>query len=52
MCAIATGLMGRIFGVLELYFLAAALGVSAIAGWLTVTLRRPRVTVRRRRTKR
>ena len=47
MCAVATGLMGRIFGVLELYFLAAALGVAAIAGWLTVTLRRPRVTVRR-----
>src|SRR4051794_4314297 len=47
MCAVATGLMGRVFGVLELYFLAAALGVAAIAGWLTVTLRRPRVTVRR-----
>ena len=46
LCAVATGLIGRIFGVFELYFLAAALGVAAIAGWLTVSLRRPRVTVR------
>ncbi len=46
-CAVATGLTGRVFGVLELYFIAAALAVAAVAAWLTVAVRRPRVTVRR-----
>lgn len=47
LCAAATGVMGRIFGVLELYFLSAALGIAGLAAWLTVAVRRPRVSVRR-----
>lgn len=47
LCAIATGVMGRVFGVIELYFLAAALVLAAVAGFLVVLLRRPRVAVRR-----
>ena len=47
LCAVATGVMGRVFGVIELYFLAAALALAAIAGFLSVLLRRPRVAVRR-----
>ena len=47
LCAVATGVMGRVFGVIELYFLAAALALAAIAGFLAVLLRRPRVAVRR-----
>ena len=39
--------MGRVFGVIELYFLSAALALAAIAGLLAVALRRPRVAVRR-----
>lgn len=46
-CAVATGVMGRVFGVLELYFIAAALALAAIAGFLAVLIRRPRVAVRR-----
>ena len=47
LCAVATGVMGRVFGVIELYFLAAALALAAVAGFLVVLLRRPRVAVRR-----
>jgi uncharacterized protein (DUF58 family) len=47
LCAVATGVMGRVFGVIELYFLAAALALAAIIGFLSVLLRRPRVAVRR-----
>jgi uncharacterized protein (DUF58 family) len=39
--------MGRVFGVLELYFLSAALIVAAGLALAAVTLRRPRVAVRR-----
>lgn len=47
LCAIATGMMGRVFGVIELYFMAAALAIAAIAGYLVLLIRRPRVAVRR-----
>jgi len=46
-CALATALLGRVFGVLELYILAAALITAFVAGYLAVMLRRPRVSVRR-----
>lgn len=39
--------MGRVFGVLELYLLSAALLAAAALALLSVTARRPRVTVRR-----
>lgn len=45
--AVVTGGMGRVFGVIELYFLAAAMAIAAIIGFLAVAFRRPRVTVRR-----
>ena len=47
LCAIATGVMGRVFGVIELYFLSAALAIASFAGYLAVLIRRPRVGVRR-----
>lgn len=47
LCAIGTGVLGRVFGVIELYYLCAALAIAAIGGFLSVLLRRPRVTVRR-----
>ena len=46
-CAVATVLLGRVFGVLELYVLAAALISAFVAGCLIVLLRRPRIAVRR-----
>jgi uncharacterized protein (DUF58 family) len=39
--------IGRLFGVLELYLMGAALGVAALLALLTVWLRRPRVDVHR-----
>lgn len=46
-CALATGVLGRAFGVLELYFLAAAFATAFLAAFAIVLLRRPRVVVRR-----
>jgi uncharacterized protein (DUF58 family) len=46
-CAAATGVLGRVFGVLELYILAAALVTALVAAYFVVLLRRPRVAVRR-----
>jgi len=46
-CAVATGAMGRVFGVIELYFLCGAMLVAALIAYLSVLLRRPRVAVRR-----
>lgn len=46
-CAVLTAVMGRIFGVLELYLLSAGMLLAAVLGYLSVLLRRPRVTVRR-----
>jgi len=46
-CAAATGVMGRLFGVIELYFLSAALAIAAAGAFLAVLFRRPRVGVRR-----
>lgn len=45
--AIACGAVGRIFGILELYIIAAALVAALIVGFISVGVRRPRVTVRR-----
>ena len=47
LCAIATAVLGRVFGVLELYVLAAGLLCAFAAAYLIVLLRRPRVAVRR-----
>lgn len=46
-CAAVTGVLGRMFGVIELYFITAAMIVALAAGVLTLLLRRPRVLVRR-----
>lgn len=46
-CAALTGVLGRMFGVIELYFITAAMIVAVVAGLLAVFVRRPRVTVRR-----
>jgi Protein of unknown function DUF58 len=46
-CAIATAVLGRVFGVLEMYVVAAALLTAIVAGFVVVLLRRPRVSVRR-----
>lgn len=46
-CAAVTGVLARMFGVLELYFITAAMLVALVAGVLSVLLRRPRVVVRR-----
>jgi uncharacterized protein (DUF58 family) len=46
-CAAATALLGRVFGVLELYIVAAALITAFVAAYLVVLVRRPRVAVRR-----
>lgn len=46
-CAIATGVVGRVFGVIELYFLSAAMFVSVLLAYASVLVRRPRVSVRR-----
>jgi len=45
--AVLAAVVGRAFGIVELYIIAAAMGVAAIAGWLTVALRRPQVRVHR-----
>jgi uncharacterized protein (DUF58 family) len=47
LCAIATGVLGRVFGVIELYFMAAALATALVAAYVIVLVRRPRVSVRR-----
>jgi uncharacterized protein (DUF58 family) len=46
-CAAATLVLGRLFGVLELFVLAAALLAAFAVGLAAVLLRRPRITVRR-----
>jgi len=46
-CAVLTGVMGRLFGVIELFFLSAAMLVATVVGYASVLLRRPRVVVRR-----
>src|SRR5262245_21441828 len=46
-CAGATALLGRVFGVLELYIVSAALLTALVASYAIVLLRRPRVAVRR-----
>lgn len=46
-CAALTGVMGRVFGVVELFFLSAAMIVAAVLALVSVLLRRPRVAVRR-----
>ena len=38
---------GRLFGVIELYLIGAAMGLAALTGWLVVYFRRPRVEVHR-----
>lgn len=45
--AVATALIGRAFGVIELYVIGAALGAAVLAAWLVVAVRRPDVSVRR-----
>jgi len=45
--AVLAAIVGRTFAIVELYVIAAAMGVAAIAGWLTVELRRPHVRVHR-----
>ena len=44
---VVAGLIGRAFGVIELYVIAAAMVVAVLAAWLVVALRRPHVDVRR-----
>ncbi|MEX2625917.1 MAG: DUF58 domain-containing protein [Ilumatobacteraceae bacterium] len=39
--------IGRVFAVVELYVIGAGIGAAVLAGWLTVGLRRPRITVER-----
>jgi uncharacterized protein (DUF58 family) len=46
-CAAATALLGRVFGVLELYIVSAALLTAFVTAYAIVLLRRPRVAVRR-----
>ncbi len=38
---------GRLFGVIELYLIGAAMALAALTGWLVVYFRRPRVEVHR-----
>lgn len=46
-CSVLTAVMGRVFGVLELYLLSAGMLLAAVLAYLSVLLRRPRVAVRR-----
>src|SRR6188474_3106107 len=46
-CAAATALLGRVFGVLELYVVSAALLTAFVAAYAIVLVRRPRIAVRR-----
>ncbi|MGH8919340.1 MAG: hypothetical protein ACRD0H_13605, partial [Actinomycetes bacterium] len=45
--AVVAVVIGRLFGVIELYVMGAALAVAAVAGWATVLVRRPKVEVHR-----
>lgn len=45
--AVATGVLGRAFALVELYVIAVALAASALLAWLLVALRRPQMAVRR-----
>ncbi len=45
--AVIAVIVGRLFGVLELYIIGAAMASAAIVGLLTVALRRPQVRVER-----
>ncbi len=44
---VLAALIGRAFGVLELYVIAAAMLVAVAAAWIAVAVRRPRVAARR-----
>ncbi|MBA3289401.1 MAG: DUF58 domain-containing protein [Acidimicrobiia bacterium] len=45
--AVTAVVVGRTFGVIELYVIGAALGIAAVIAVVAVALRRPRVTVHR-----
>jgi uncharacterized protein (DUF58 family) len=45
--AVGAFVIGRLFGLLELYVIGAALLLAALVAWLVVTIRRPRVEVSR-----
>jgi len=45
--AVLAAFVGRAFGIVELYVIAAAMGVAAVAAWLAVAARRPSVSVHR-----
>ncbi|MDQ3468796.1 MAG: DUF58 domain-containing protein [Actinomycetota bacterium] len=45
--AVLAAVVGRAFGIVELYVIAAAMGVAAVAAWLAVAVRRPSVQVHR-----
>ena len=47
LAAIGCAVVGRAFGLVEMYLIAAALGTAVVLAWLVVALRRPRVDVRR-----
>lgn len=44
---VLAAVIGRAFGVIELYVIAAAMLVAVVAAWIAVAARRPRVRVRR-----
>lgn len=44
---VACAVVGRAFGVIELYVIAAALVVGVLVAWIAVIVRRPRIDVRR-----
>lgn len=44
---VLAAVIGRAFGIIELYVIAAALIVAVVAAWAAVAVRRPRVAVRR-----
>lgn len=44
---VAGGVVGRAFGVVELYVIAAALVVAVLTAWVIVAVRTPRIDVRR-----
>ena len=45
--AVAAVVVGRLFGVLELYVISAAMGLAVAVGLLVVLVRRPRIEVNR-----
>ena len=45
--AVLAVVAGRLFGVIELYLIGAAMVLAALTAWLVVAVRRPRVEVHR-----